>query len=115
MNCASELSSAIVAGGSTGRRRKWIASSIIPEEMWFPIVRLWRACACGYASRIVCALSISFTVGGWNRSNILGVVSTLSFRFLVAMVLCRRVGGVDGDGGAFAFAFQIDSCDGFRC
>ena len=45
-----------------------------------------RACACGCASRIFCALSIWIAVGGWNRSNVFGVVITLSFRFLVAMV-----------------------------
>ena len=65
-----------------------------PEEMWFPTVRLWRACACGCASRIFCALYSWFAVGDWNRSNVFGVVSTLSFRFLMAMVVWRRVGGL---------------------
>ena len=73
--------------GNTGRKSRRIASSMIPEEMWFPMVRLWSACACGCASNIACALSSCCTVGGWNRSNVCGVLSTLSFRFLVIVAL----------------------------
>jgi hypothetical protein len=118
MNCASELSNAVMAWGSAGRRRRWITSSMIPEEMCSPTVRLWRACACRFASRILYALFNWFTVGGWNKSNVVEAVSTLSFRFLVALMLCSRLGSLmvgGGGGAAFACAFQIGVCGSFRC